>query len=70
MNNTVNIDKLTTEQIKKLVVWDYSFNEYSIIYPQKVFWFIYKNIRCVQNGKELTFRTKTEAITALKEIKP
>ena len=70
MNNTINIDDLTTEQIKKLVVWDYNFNEFSIIYPQKVFWFIYKNVCCVQNGKELTFKTKTEALLALQKIKP
>ncbi len=69
MDNTINIDDLTTKQINTLVVWDYGFNEYSIIYPYKVFLFIYKNIRCIQNGKELTFKTKTEALSTLNKIK-
>lgn len=70
LEETISIHSLTSFQKERLIIWSYDMGKHAIMFPRKIWWFMYKNVPIVdEEQKPLTFDKLGDAITAITHLK-
>lgn len=70
LDETIFLSQLTSEQKKKLKLWQPDMVRFVLVFPKKIFWFASKNIPILDSDKQpIICHDRHEAYVMLQKLK-